>query len=182
MTICDTIDHWNTDALERSRHYPCETYAAPPFTRAFRAVDVSAPSPVVFRWLCQLRTAPYSYDVLDNLGRRSPDRLTPGLEHLAFGQRLMIGRIVEFVPDRQITLVTTDGAARLFGPIAFTYQVEQAGSGTSRLLVCLAATARSGPARLRRRLLTAGDLPMMRKQLLTLKAYAERDHVEASAR
>jgi len=180
MAICDSLHHWGTEPAERTRPYPCDRYAEAPYARVFRAVDVEAPASVVYRWLCQMKVAPYSYDWLDNLGRRSPERLTPGVDNLAVGQRVMIGRITEFVPDRHLTLVTTDGAARLFGPISFTYQVTPTGEATSRLLVCLAATARSRPARLRRRLLEAGDLVMMRKQLLTLKAYAERDHAESA--
>ena len=68
-------------------------------------MSVEAAPPLVFRWLCQLKQAPYSYDLLDNLGRRSPRELTPGAERLAVGQRFMsIFTLVSYAPDEQLTL------------------------------------------------------------------------------
>jgi hypothetical protein len=68
---------WGSTAAERAASYPCEEFVPGATLSVFRAIDVAAPVPVVFRWLCQLRIAPYSYDLLDNLGRRSPTELTP---------------------------------------------------------------------------------------------------------
>jgi hypothetical protein len=127
---------------------------------------------VAFRWLCQLKVAPYSYDWLDNWGRRSPRELTPGAENLAVGQQLMITRIVEFEPDRQITGVSVPAATAVFGAMSLTYQVT-ATAGGSRLVACLDVTARSRAGRVRAALLAVGDLVMMRKQLLNLKGLAE---------
>src|SRR6202022_4188536 len=74
---------WGSTAAERALELPCDGLLEDPDDVYHRALDVDAPAPVVFRWLCQLRTAPYSYDVLDNFGRRSPRTLTPGLDELA---------------------------------------------------------------------------------------------------
>lgn len=84
----------------------------------------------------------------------------------------MIATIVDFEPDCHITAVGTPKAARIFGPIALTYQVRDRGAG-SRLMVAMTVTASSLPGRVRRELLGWGDLVMMRKQLLTPKACAE---------
>ena len=79
------------------------------------------PPALVFRWLCQLRVAPYSYDLIDNGGRRSPQTLTPGLELLERGQRFMpIFRLAEFEPGRSITLRSR---GTVFGDVVVTYRV-----------------------------------------------------------
>jgi hypothetical protein len=66
----DLARHWNTTAEERIAPYPCDRDMHAPYERFTRAVDVDAPTQVMFRWLCLLEVAPYSYDWIDNLGRR----------------------------------------------------------------------------------------------------------------
>jgi hypothetical protein len=178
MELLDRSQFWNATAAEKAAVYPAHRYAVTPYRPLIRAVDVAAPPGVVFRWLCQLKVAPYSYDWLDNLGRRSPRELTPGVEELAVGQRLIVARIVEFEPDRHITGVSLPKPTALFGAFALTYQVT-ATEGGSRLVACLDVTARSRAGRLRADLLAVGDLVMMRKQLLNLKGLAERSAVAA---
>src|SRR5688500_981727 len=96
---------WGSSEDERARRYPCDGLVAPVDDELWRAVDVAAPAPVTYRWLCQLRAAPYSYDWIDNFGRRSPRELTPGLDALEVGQRVMrIFRLVAFEPGRHLTL------------------------------------------------------------------------------
>src|SRR6187401_242092 len=104
-----------------------------PHQTAFRAIDVAAPAPLVWRWLCQLRAAPYSYDLIDNWGRRSPRELTPGLDQLAVGQSLIVATVASFIPDVHLTGRVTPAAERLFGLMALTYQVNPRGTG-SRLI------------------------------------------------
>ena len=167
------IETWGSSNDERAAAYPCDGLIEVPDGILFRAVDVAAPAEIVFRWLCQLRIAPYSYDWIDNRGRRSPRHLTPGLEQLEVGQRFMIFRLVSFEPGRSITL---DSKSALFGRVAITYAAVPAGDNASRLVVKLAyAAPRDLYGAVLRRVLPAGDLIMMRKQLLTLKALAERD-------
>jgi hypothetical protein len=175
------VGTWRSSADERAAVYPCDGLIDRSDRVLFRAVDVDAPAGLVFRWLCQLRVAPYSYDWIDNLGRRSPRQVTEGLDELSVGQRFMtIFRLAAFEEGRSITL---DSTTRAFGRVAVTYQVTSATAHRSRLVANLAFVApRRLYGRVMRQLLPAGDLVMMRKQLLTLKALAERDATQPNVR
>ena len=172
--VAAVVETWGSSAEERAAAYPCDGLIDHPDGEAFRAVDVAAPAELVFRWLCQLRVAPYSYDWIDNFGRRSPRRLTDGLDRLEVGQRVMtVFRLVSFETDRSITILSSTGP---LGRFAVTYLVMPTTGDRSRLVVKLVYAAPLGVlGPVIRRLLPAGDLVMMRKQLLTLKARAERD-------
>jgi len=156
---------WGATAAELAAPQPCDTLLRTDAHRADRAISIDAAVGVVFRWLCQLRAAPYSYDLLDNFGRRSPRTLTPGLERLAVGQRVMtVFTLTSFGTDEQLTI-------RSGRHTAVTYAVRAEREGSTRLAVRI----RFALPRWLAQPIVLGDLVMMRKQLLTLKLLAERD-------
>ena len=169
---------WGTRPEERQLDYPCDKALAEPMAALYRAVTVNAPADVIFRWLCQLRVAPYSYDWIDNGGQQSPQQLTAGLDELAPGQEVMrIFELLSFERDRHLTIRTKAGssAANTFGDIAVSYVIVPHSQNACRLLVKLIGRYPTGiRGRLTRALLPWGDLIMMRRQLLNLKNLSER--------
>jgi hypothetical protein len=166
---------WGATAAECARSQPCDRYPAEADDVLFRAIDINAPATIAFRWLCQLRAAPYSYDWIDNYGTQSPRILTPGLDNLERGQRFMgIFRLVDFKPQRHLTiLLDSPRAAALLGQAAITYALTSP-RGRSRLVVKL--LLRYPPGLLGtaiRYTFPLADLVLMRKQLLTLKRLVE---------
>ena len=168
---------WGTEESERRLPFPCDRYVERAEAAYFRGITVRAAPAVLFRWLCQMRVAPYSYDWIDNGGRRSPRTLTPGLEQLAVGQSMMrIFSLVEFARDRHLTLRIKHGtgAFSLFGDLAITYLIVPEDAGRCRLLVKVVVRYPPGwKGALMRWGLPWGDLAMMRRQLLNLRALAE---------
>ena len=171
---------WNTTPPEEVAPYAVDAVAPLDAKRYVRAVTVEADDATVFRWLCQLRVAPYSYDWIDNRGRRSPRTLVPGLEDLAVGQSFcVIFRLVSFEPGRRDR---RDGAGS--HPAVRRRRRDLPGRSARRpplpsrllhgrvgwILACTFAPDVAG----------VGDLVMMRKQLLTLKTCAE--SMEAASR
>jgi hypothetical protein len=164
------IQTWGSTAAERAETFPCDRWIEQPYQSLFRAVDVNAPVEHTFRWLCQLRVAPYSYDWIDNLGHRSPRERNPANEQLATGQRWMtIFRLVDYELNRHLTLVVD--RTKVFGSVVVTYDLRATPTG-SRIIAKLNVRAAT-PIRW---ILAPGDLIMMRKQLLTLKHLAEREY------
>ena len=171
-----SVYFWGSTAEERQAPFPCDRHVPEGGEALFRAVDVEAPPQILFRWLCQLKTAPYSYDWIDNFGRQSPRRLIPGIERLEVGQHAMTYfEIVDFSENQHLTLrLTNPGTAIWFGQLAVSYVIKPRGEEGSRLLVKLLVRYPRAPLGwAMRAILPWGDLIMMRKQLLTLKGLAE---------
>ena len=160
-------DRWGVSDDEVSRDYPCDEFVTAPALRAWRGVGVMAPPEAVWPWVVQVRLAPYSYDWIDNLGRRSPRALV-GLPDPRVGDRFTtaggreLGRIVSVDPGRQLT-------ATIMGAY-MSYVLVPEGSGTTRLLLKVVMRTNRWAAVV----LSVGDLVMARRQLLNLKQLAER--------
>jgi len=157
--------------------FPCDRFMERFDAAYYRGIAIEARPEVVFRWLCQLKVAPYSYDWIDNLGRRSPQSLMPGVDELAIGQTIMTNfELVEFERNRHLTIRSrvNTSVPRIFGATV-SYLIVPRTTDTSRLLVKLIVRHPTGVVGwLMRRLLPWGDMIMMRRQLLNFKSLAER--------
>lgn len=165
-------DDWGFDTEEKRLSFPCDGLLPGDPDAWYRGVTVDAPTDVVFRWLCQLRVAPYSYDWIDNWGRTSPRTLTEGLDVLANGQSVMsIFELESFEHGRHLTIRLKDTS--VFPPIVMTYMTHPGKDGGTRLLVKVLVQYGGMSDVLLRPWFARADLFMMKKQLLTLKALAE---------
>jgi hypothetical protein len=130
-------------------------------------VHIQAPAGVVWPWVAQVRLAPYSYDWIDNLGRRSPRELA-GLPEPHAGERFTtaggraLGRIVSVDPGTQLT-------GTIMGAF-MSYVLVPQEHGTTRLLLKIVMRTTRWLALG----LSVGDLIMARRQLLNFKQLAER--------
>ena len=159
-------DRWGATDAEVARRYPCDNLVTEPVLEAWRAVTINTTPERIWPWLIQVRLAPYSYDWVDNLGRRSPRELAnlddplPGDPFTASGGR-PLGRVVTVEHGVQLT-------ARIM-TVTMTYQLVPAADGTTRLIMKIVAAGSRAVARL----LCLGDLVMARRQLLNFKKLAE---------
>jgi hypothetical protein len=168
-------DRWGVSTSEISRSYPCDAFVAGPTLQAWRGVRVEAPAAAVWPWVAQVRIAPYSYDWIDNLGRRSPRELM-GLPEPQAGERFTtaagrrgVGRIVSVDPGRQLT--------GTIGGVFMSYVLVPEQPDVTRLLLKLVArTSRWAALGL-----SVGDAIMARRQLLNLKQLAEHHQHQGAA-
>lgn len=168
---------WNTTSAEATARHPADAHVPAGGRHFVRAVDVDADAATTWRWVCQLAVAPYSYDLVDNLGRRSPRTLTPGAERIQLGQRVLFGPVVELEAGRLLVVAARGAGQRVCGPVAMSYEVVPGRRTPSRILLCLAVGPPRRPLtwldRAWQQLLGAGDLVMARRQLLNLRDLAQ---------
>jgi hypothetical protein len=159
-------DRWGVTREEIARRYPCDDLVAAPVLQAWRGVTVDARPDALWPWLAQIRLAPYSYDWLDNRGRRSPRELR-GLPEPVVGEPFTatasrpVGRILSVTQREQLT--------GIIGGAVMSYVVVPQGGSTRLLLKFVMAKVRVAAT-----LMSLGDLVMARRQLLNLKRLAER--------
>jgi hypothetical protein len=154
-------DRWGVRDDEVARLYPCDEFVPHPAVTAWRGVTVHTAAEELWPWLRQVQIAPYSYDWIDNRGRRSPRQLQalpePIVgEHFTRGS----GRVLAVVPGEALT-------ARIVGATMSYLLVPEHES--TRLLLKVVTTR----GRMIAPLILLGDLVMARRQLLTFKCLAE---------
>ena len=147
---------WGASAEEAARAMPGDEYVAQPRSTMTLAITVNAPRETVWAWLAQLgcgRGGWYSYDLLDNGGQPSADRIVAEWQSVAVGDRIAAvpGGAMSFpvsIAEPPVTLVlggtlntetNQDVApgqplpARYFGG-AQIYRLEAVGPGKTRLI------------------------------------------------
>lgn len=164
---------WGSTPAQRARRTPADRGVTAPNTRAWHGVDVPVPAEVAFAWLGQLRVAPYSYDLLDNKGRRSPRLRDLTLAPIAPGDTVMQLFTVHEVDDRAVTMTSPSQP-----PTALTYEVVPVGPGSCRIEVALVARCASLLGAIT---LVVADVIMMRRQLLNLARWATREARQGAA-
>lgn len=160
-------DRWGVTDAEVALRFGCDDLLPRPVLAAWRGVTVAAPPERVWPWVTQIRVAPYSYDWIDNLGRRSPRTLLqlppPRIgEPFTRAAGRPTGEVLAVDEGRQLT-------GRVLGAL-MSYLLVPHGHGSTRLLLKVVM----GRGRAVAPLVSVGDLVMARRQLLTLKDLAER--------
>lgn len=152
---------------------------------ATRCITVAAPPEAVFPWLRQMgfgRAGWYSYDWIDNLGRRSATAIEPQWQSLGAGDPVPGGPIdfeaVVVDPPRAfvIRLGSSDGGARRRRVVfQLAYELRPCPHGT-RLVTRLRARVDVPAGRLvESALLGPGDGVMLRRQLRNIARRAVAD-------
>ena len=175
------LRNWGATPDEIASALPGDELCPAARISATRSIDLASPPDEVFPWLRQMgfgRAGWYSYDLLDNLGRRSARSVVDEWQDVSAGDSIP-GGPVEFeatIVDPPHSLVLRLAArGRVGRRIDFTlaYDLRPAGTGTRLVTRARARIDLPGGALLERLILEPGDGIMVRKQLLGLARRVE---------
>ena len=177
--------HWGATDQEVTRPLLGDNDVSKPTFNATRAVTITARPEEIWPWLIQIglgRAGWYSYDLLDNLGRPSAERIMPEF------QRLAVGDVIPMSPDgKQGQWVRALEVNRWMlwgdkpGDCTWYWGLEPLDQRHTRLLTRVRMRYRWTPFALLFSLLVEfTDIVMMRKCLLGIKRRAEQLTTERS--
>ena len=168
---------WGATPDEVAARMPGDELVPHPTFDATRAITIAARPVEVWPWLVQAGTGRagwYSYDLVDNLGRRSADRIMPELQNLAAGDTIPMtpsGRLGLRVDSLDAPRSMVWGSA---GETTWSWVLVEAPARSTRLVTRFRSRSVAGiPTAVFLLPLELGDSVMMRKMLLTLKGRAE---------
>jgi hypothetical protein len=173
---------WGATAIEIKRPMPGDEIVAKPTFNATRAVSINAIAENIYPWIIQMgvtRAGWYSYDLLDNLAKRSSEIILP--EH----QNLKIGDIVPLSPDGKQGMLVKDFKKNEWilwwdnkGDSNWVWGIYPEGESTFRLITRVRVKYRFFSAAILFNLLIEFfDIWMMRKCMMGIKKRAEKLHL-----
>ena len=169
---------WGATDAEIRRTLPGDETVARPSFNATRAVTIHAPAENIYPWIVQMgvtRAGWYSYDLLDNLARKSAETILPEF------QNIHIGDVIPMSPDGKQGMGVKDFKKDQWllwwdrkGDTTWVWEIHPDGADHCRLITRVRMKydwfSLSLPFSL---LVEFFDLPMMRKCMLGIKRRAE---------
>ena len=170
---------WGATDAEVKRSMPGDEIVDKPSFNATRAVTIHAPAQKIYPWIVQMgvrRAGWYSYDLLDNLGRRSAESILP--EH----QNMQAGDLVPISPDGKQGMWVKYLRKNKWvlwwdkkGDTTWVWEIHPEGEGNMRLITRVRVKYRFfSSAVLFNLLIEFFDILMMRKSMLGIKRRAEK--------
>lgn len=171
---------WGATPDEVHRPLAGDDLVERPTFNATRAITIGAPPAEVWPWLVQVgvtRAGWYSYDLLDNLGRKSSRRILPEFQDLS------PGGIIPMSPDGKqgMNVLSMEPPHTMVwgtpGDTTWAWQLDAVGDGSTRLLARVRAHYQwLSPSIAFSALVEFGDIWMMRKMLMGVRDRAEDLH------
>ena len=171
---------WGATPEDLARSMPGDEIVRRPIFNATRGVTVNAPPEEIWPWIVQIgfwRAGWYTYDLLDNAGRHSAERIAPELQHMEVGDLVPLGpgkdsglRVKEFVPNRSMVW-----GSKKDDRTTWVWSLDPMPDGKTRLLTRVRAPISwAEPLTILWLVMfELADFPMMRKCLFGIKRRAE---------
>ena len=176
---------WGATPVERTAAMAGDALIVRPHFVATRAITIDAPPHAVWPWIVQMgydRAGWYSYDLLDNHGRHSAERIEPRWQHVHTGDPVPMShriddhtafRVLALVPYRVIVWAKPDAT--------WSWQLQEIAAGTTRLVTRIRARYQGTAALVGAPLMEIGDFPMMRRCVLGIKARVEHQSAQQTS-